>query len=341
MKPIHSMALGLVMAAALSVGTLKGAVTLNSPGATAAQDDNQALMLRPLEVADAPTIDQLKLVEKAGQPTLLYSTDVEPEAGHYQLVIRSAPVADITRATEVARIDKLLPARTLWDARPVGDRYEILYEMATGAMNDILFRDVQGDVRRVSSEHELESFSRPHFVRLGTGAVTSDVGAVAELKNVVVFPGGTTDGAKYVVLADGADGIVGGNTERWVVSKDRMSGATLFNTLPGRLTLSRVGATNTSRTTVPDVLAYEFDAAPLGNDFVIFATSKPAFLLLGRRPERPYRFSADDRSALLWLSRPTILVTAQFVHVAALLRPGTDQAAILYAAVPLGALASQ
>jgi hypothetical protein len=247
-------AVGLVAAAASCGSTPNGAVIMsNDPEAGAAQDDNQSFVMRPLRLADAPAIDALKLVEKAGQPTLLYSTRAGRDGGPYELVIHAVTVADATRTTEVARISQLLPPPS-WDARPVGDRYVILYEMSGGAVGAILFQDVQGDTRRVSVEHPFESFSRPHFVRGWTSTGTPDVGAVADLKKVVVFPGGTVQPVKYVALADGADGIVGGTTDRWVVAKSIMSGDALFGTLPGRLTLSRVGAATRS-TVVPDFLA--------------------------------------------------------------------------------------
>jgi hypothetical protein len=338
MKPWFAVAVGLAMAAASCIGPGKGVVNMSSMAGSAAEEDgNRGLTLRPVRIAGARAIDGLKLVEAAGQPTLLYSTQAETPDRRYELVIRAAPIADMTRATEVARIGRMLPTPPQWDARPVGDRYEIVYEMAGGAVNAVLFQDGQGNTRRVSDEHPFESFTRPHFVRAGRGS-TTDVGAVADLKKVVVFPRGTIQSAAYTALADGADGIVGGTMDRWVVAKSAMSGAALFDTLPGRLTLSWVGATDVRRIMVPDLLVYELDAAPLANDIVVFATSKPALLIRDRRLDRPYQLAAEDRRWLLWLSQPTILVTAQSVHLAALAHPGRDEAVVLYAAMPITAL---
>jgi hypothetical protein len=341
MKSTFVVAVGLVAAAASYASTQNGAIIMsNDREAGAAQSDNQSFMMRPLRFPATPPVDALRLVEKGGQPTLLYSTRAGSDPGPYELVIHAAPVADVSRTTEVARVSQSLPPPS-WDARPVGDQYEIVYEQAGGAVGAILFQDIQGNTKRVSVEHPFQSFSRPHFVRGWTHAGTPDVAAVADLKKVVVFPGGTKQPVKYLALADGADGIVGGTTDRWVAAKSMMSGDALFGTLPGRLTLSRVGAGGARTATVPDFLAYELDAAPLGNDVVVFATSRPALLILGQRPERPYRLSAEDRSWLLRLSRPTILVTAQAVHIAALVSPGSDQAFVLYGTVPIGALAGQ
>ena len=295
-------------------------------------------MLRELPVAEASAIDGLKLVEKAGQITLLYSTQEQSEPYPYALVIHAAPLSDTARASEVARIPRRLGVAPLWDARPAGDRYEILYEVAGGAINDIGLQDAEGNVRHLAAKHALESFTRPHFVRQDGGAATSDVGAVADRTKVVVFPGGTKEDVNYVVLADGDDSIVGGTTERWVAAKNFMSGESLFNTLPGRLTLSFVLPAGTRSTTVPDVLVYEFDAAPLASDVVVFATSKPALLILGSRPHRPFRLTAENRQSLSQVSRPSILVNSQFVHLAAIANARSDRAAILYGAVPIAAL---
>jgi hypothetical protein len=339
MKPALVVAVGLAIAVGASAGARKGDVLVSShveraPG----QDASQPFTLRALHVGAAPAIDGLKLVETAGQVTLLYSTQERSQPYPYELVIHAAPLTDIARASEVARIPRKLGVAPRWDALPVGDRYEILYEVAGGAINDINLQDAQGNITQVSVKHSLESFTRPHFVRQGTGVAASDVGAVAERKRVVVFPGGTKQEVEYVALADGDDGIVGGTTERWVAAKSLMSGDTLFNTLPGRLTLSSVLPAGTRSITVPDLLVYEFDAAALANDVVVFATSKPALLIHGARPHRPFRLTTEDRRWLLQLSRPTILVTAQFVHLAAIVSPRSDQAAILYGAVPIGAL---
>jgi hypothetical protein len=337
LKPMFLVAVALSIAAASCAGTWKGAMTNSNVGATGEQDDGQPFMLRPLPIADAPAIDAIKLVERQGQITLLYSTQDRSRPNQYQLVIHAAPVADITRLSEVARIVRMLPVTPRWDAQPAGGGYEIVYEVAGGAINDIDVRDAQGNSTTVSTEHSHESFTRPHFVRQG-GAGTSDVGAVADRKRVVVFPGGTKAAVKYTPLADGDDGIVGGTQDRWVAAKNIMSGATLFNAPPGRLTLSLSGAVGTGSRVVPDLLVYEFDADALANDLVVFATSKPALLILGHRPERPLRLAAEDRTSLSQLSRPTVLVASQRIHLAAIVRPRSDQAVILYGAVPVSAL---
>jgi hypothetical protein len=338
MKRMFVVAVALAVAAASCAGTRKGAMMSSTSGTAGEQDDSQSFTLRPLSVAGAPAIDGIKLVESGGQITLLYSTQDRSQPFRYELVIHAAPVDDIARASEVARIARMLPVTPRWDAQSIGNRYEVVYEVAGGAINDIHFQDAQGNTTRVSAEHSLEGFTRPHFVRQGTAVGASDVGAVANRKKVVVFPGGTKAAVKYVELAEGDDGVVGGAKDRWVAAKSVMSGATLFNVLPGRLTLSLSGAVGTGSRVVPDLLVYEFDADALANDIVVFATSKPALLILGRRPERPFRFTAENRSSLSQLSRPTVLVTSRFVHLAAVVSPRTDQAAILYGAVPIGAL---
>lgn len=337
MKPPLVVAMGFLMAAASCADTLKEAgIMTSTAGTTGMQGDGLAFALRPLHIADAPAIDGLKLVEKGGQAVLLYSTQVQTQPFLYELVVHAAPVADVARASEIARIARMLPVAPRWDARPAGDGYEILYELAGGAVNAILLQNAAGVSSRVSEEHPFESFSRPHFVRAGTSVEVTDVAAVADLKTLVVFPGGTKRPVKYAALAAGADGVVGGTARHWTVAKSVMSGESLFDILPGRLTLSRIDGSEVRSVTVPDFLAYELDAAVLLHDVVTFATSRPALVFLGQRPERPYRLTADNRNWLLQLSRPTILVTSQFVHLAAIVSPGSDHAAILYGAVPIG-----
>jgi hypothetical protein len=342
LKPLFCAAVLLTIAVTSVALTSKGALIMTSSvGSGAAQGDTQGVALRPLPIDGAEAIDGLQLVETAGKLTLLYSTQTEAPSGEYELVINAAPIANPAARIEVARIGRLLPPTPQWDARPVGDRYEIVYDEAGGAVNEIHHRDVEGNVTRLSTQHPYESFSRPHFVRSPAGTGTEDVGAVVDLKKVVVFPGGTTTPVKYVVLADGTDGIVGTLQNRWVAAKNSMSGLTLFDTLPGRLTLTRVGDTDgdTRSSIVPDLLVYELDAAALGSDVVVFATGKPAVLVLGARPHRPYRLGAENRSWLSQLSEPTMLITPQALHLAAIANPGSDRAIILYGSVPISALA--
>lgn len=303
-----------------------------------AQDDARALALERLAVDEARIVDRVQLVDGPGGPTLLYSTQREVDDASPALVIKAAPLADASRAREIARIARLLPAPADWDARPVGDRYEILYEQAGGAVSAIFVHDADGKATRVSVEHPFESFTRPHFVRAAVDG-RADVAAVADLKKIVVFPGGLAQPVKYVALADGADGVAGQATDRWVAAKTTLSGAQLFGTLPGRLTLFHIGSGDTRRTAVPDLLAYELDAATLGDDILVFATGRPAVLLLGQRAHRPLRLAAEPRQWLSQLSRPALLVTSQAVHAAAIANAGTEQAAIVYGSLPLAAVA--
>jgi hypothetical protein len=338
-KPRLLAAVGLVIAIGSGAGARMGGVVVGSyVDSASGQDDSQSFRLRVLPIAAAPAIDRLKLVEASGQVTLLYSTQERGEPSPYELVIHAAPIADVARVSEVARIPRMLGVAPQWDALPVGDRYEILYEVAGGAINDIHFQDAQGNTTRVSLEHSHESFTRPHFVRQSADAGTADVGAVADRKKVVVFPGGTKQTVKYVALTDGDDGVVGRATEHWVAAKNLMSGDTLFNTLPGRLTLSFVVPAAVRSTSVPDLLVYEFDAAAIANDVLVFATSKPALLILASRPHRPFRLSTEIQRSLSQLSRPTVLVTSQLVHLAAIVSVRSDQAVVVYGTVPVDAL---
>lgn len=323
----------IVLAGVVCAGTPRGPNAMSSTAAP--QDANRTFVMNPLPVPNAPAIDGLALVERRGVPTLLFSTQAAGPG--YQLVLHAAPVADASRAAEVMRIDRMLPVPPAWDARPAGTGFDVVYERALGAVNAIVFRDAQGNTVSVSEAHPSESFSRPHFVDAAGGP---DIAATADFRRIVVFPGGARAAVKYLPLADGADGVVGGAAERWAASKNSMSGEPMFDVLPGRLTVTRIGAGGTrTAETVPDFLAYELDAAPNGGDVVIFATSRPAQVFLASRAERPFRLSAANRAWLLQLSRPAVLVTAQAIHLAAIAQPQTDEAAVLYGTLPLSALA--
>jgi hypothetical protein len=330
-------AMGLLVAAVSCAATPNGAGMTSTTAGASAQDDNQTLTLRPLPI-EASAIDGLQLVDTPDGPMLLYSTQSEQDGRSYALVIRALTIGDAPRSVEVARIPRLLPVPPQWDARPAGAGWEVVYEVAGGAVNWIERRDAQGNVTNVSAEYPIESFTRPHFVK--TGGASPDIGAVVDLQRVVVFPGGARQAVKYVVLAEGADGLVGGATERWVVSKNMMSGIALFDAPAGRLTISRGAGGAAGRSLmVPDLIVHEIAADDLGGDVLVFATGRPAVLIAGRRPDRPYAVAAENRSWLLQLSRPTLLVTADRVHVAAVANPLTGQAQVVYGSVPLRALA--
>jgi hypothetical protein len=333
MSVIRSAGIATMMAAAFCAGTPRGPVAMSS---TAVQDAGQTFTMRRLAIPDPKTVDGLRLVERGSELTLLYSTQAASGREH-ELVIHAAPVAEITRATEVARVGRLLPPPPQWDARPAGGGYELLYEVAGGAVDAIVFQDAQGNTRSVSAEHPFETFSRPRFIEPIAGGA-SDVSAIAGFKKVVVFHAGTAKQVKYETLADGSDGVVVATPDRSVVVKTTLSGPALFDVLPGRLSLSRSGGRTPAAVTVPDLLAYEFDAAAVGNDIVLVATSMPAVVVSSRRPERAYRLNAENKSWLLQLSRPTVLVTPQSLHLAAIASPGSDQATILYGTVPVAAL---
>jgi hypothetical protein len=128
----------------------------------------------------------------------------------------------------------------------------------------------------------------------------------------------------------------------WAVTKTIVGGAAVFDRPPGRLSLVRLGKLDagavTSTVAFPGFLAFEFDAAPLGSDVVVFATGKPAALLVASRPARAITLGAAERRWLSNLSRPTLSTTGGRLHVAAIANPGTEDARILYGDFPAGAL---
>jgi hypothetical protein len=304
---------------------------------------SERLSLRPLALPDASRIDGLKLLETGDGPVLLFSTQERTALGGYEMLIRAAPVNDPARVTRVAAVERLLPVPPLWDARlRANGEIELVFELAGGAINALMLQDAAGARRSVSAAHPFESFHRPHFVRVAPGSRSADVGAVADHKAVVVFPDALVSNApSYVALASGAEGLVGGMVDRWVVLKILVGGPALFDVMPGQLALARtapVRGQQTGAMPFPGTLAYEFDATGLGHEVAVFATGTPAVLLLSARPAEPRLFDAPNLQWLSLLSRPAMAVGATHLHLAALVEPGTPGAVVLYGAIPLSAL---
>ncbi len=299
--------------------------------ATKRHDDHAALALRTLHIADAARIDGLKLVEIAGWPTLVYSVQEQGPEGQPQLVIYAVAIADLSRVQEIARVDRLLPPPPRWDAQATDDGYDLVYEAAAGATDSIVWRNAQGETRLVSMAHPFESFHRPHFVRTASGEPTTDIGATADKKAVVVFSSGAESPAKHVGLAPGDEGLVGGAGGHWVAAKIATSGPTMFEVLPGRLVVTTSGANVAQSIRIPDLIMFEFDAAALGDDVLIFATGNPAVLVRASRPAQLLPITAQAREELPQLSRPTLFVGARAIHIAALANPGSERAVVVYA----------
>jgi hypothetical protein len=306
-------------------------------------EPSERLPLKPLALPDASRIDGLKLLDTRDGPVLLFSTQERTAQGGYELLIRAAPVNAPARVTKVAAVEKLLPARALWDARlNANEKIELVFELAGGAINALMLQDAAGARRSVSAAHPFESFHRPHFVRVALGALSEDVGAVADHKSVVVFPDAlVSKPPAYVALASSAEGLVGEGVSGWAVLKALVGGPALFDVMPGQLVLawtSTVKGPQTGPLPFPSTLVYEFDAARLGNEVAVFATGTPAALLLSSRPARQRLFDAPDLQWLSRLSQPTMAVGATHLHLAALVEPGTPGARVLYGAIPLATL---
>ena len=299
--------------------------------------------LRPLAIPDAPRIDGLKLLETGDSLMLLFSTQERRVPSSYEMIIQTVPLTNPVRVTRIATVERLLPVPPTWDARITKrGEVELVFELAGGALNALMRQDATGATQNVSAAYPFESFHRPHFVRVAPGNRSADIGAVAERKTVVVFPGSMQGNAPaYNALASGADGLVGGTTARWVVLKTLLSGPSLFDVSPGQLALARASTgrgQQASPMPFPGIIAYEFDAAALGHEVAVFATGTPAALLLSTQPAKPLQFDVPDHRWLSMLSRPTMAVSATHLHFAALAEPGTPSAAVLYGAIPLSAL---
>lgn len=317
-----------------------------SPTTTVGQPvPKQKIVLMPLAIADAPRIDGLKLLESREGVLILFSIQNRPALGRVEMILQSVSVAAPARLTTVATIGQLLPALAAWDARIGEDGgIEIVFERAGGALNTLVLQTV-GRHRVVSSRHPFQSFNRPHFVRVLQGSHTADVGATVDKRSVGVFPAAAAGTAPFFLpLVAAAEGIVVGVSDRWVAAKMLLSGPVLFETPPGRLVLMRPsssGFTAMPSVSFVDTIAYEFDAAPVGDEIVVFATGAPALLLRSRNPALPLYLEAPDRECLSALSRPTLAVSGDRLHLAAVAFPATPRAVVVYASVPLNVVTGQ
>jgi hypothetical protein len=330
---------------------------MTGPSGSDEQADGGAFWLRTLAVTDPSKIDGLRLIETGDGPVLLYSiqTMKSPPSGFsdHQMLISAASVKDPSQVTPVVSLPRLLPPPPRWDARAAaGGGYEILYEEAGGALYKLLLRDPAGHQGSPSAAHPFESFTQPRFVRGRSNAPGDGVSAVLDSQTVVVFPPGASapasaaaapPPASHVPLGPASAAVVGVWGQPWVAAKTALPGPTSFNEPPGKLSLRRLGSLAAAAATVstlpfPGFLAFQFDALELGDEVVIFATGKPAALLLASRPSRPILFATAERSQLSALSRPTISTAGGHLHVAAIANPGTPEARVLYGDIPIGAL---
>ncbi len=305
----------------------------NTQPATA---DAGAIRLRSLPVQGASQIDGLRLVETQAGPVLLYSTQVcrTPRRGLYDCEMRISAVAadQPERVTPVATLPRLLPSPPSWDARAVQGGYEVLFEEAGGAIYSLQLRDASSQITSPSSARFLQSFTRPRFVRGMAAAQSRATIAIVDDQKLAVLP---EVGAQPIVLVDAAEGVVGrAQHDFWAVTKTFVGGPAMYDESPGRLAVSRWAgfdaAAGASSTAFPGFLGFEFDAAWLGNDVIVFATGKPAALLRSSQPARAIALVAEDRQWLSRLSRPTISVANGRVHVAAIVDPATEGARIVY-----------
>ena len=295
--------------------------------------------LEKIAVTDASTIDRIKLVGTKKSIALLYSIREADSSRRSAVTIHAITPADPAKITGVRKISMLLSARISWDARSKdGDSYEIVYQEAGGAVNSLIFSSATGDTLGFTTHYPFQSFSHPHFIRSSFWKVDPAIAATVDKKKIVIFKCvSILQEPTYDYLAEGYQGIVGGEDKPWVVVKHSHSGNALLDVMPGRLslipsqTLTKMGAA-VQELPFPDRDVYEFDAASLSDDVLVFATGKPSVLLLGSRRAHPIQLSAKERSWLSRLSSPTIYVDKTTVHIAGLMNPGSKTAAVLYGA---------
>jgi len=299
---------------------------------------DHAFVLQSLPIREATRVDGLKLIETARGSKLLYSVQVcrSPRRGldDCEMKIQAVELSAPSTVAPVVSLPRPLPPPPRWDARATEGGYEFLYEEAGGALYRLLLRKPSGETGSPSAADPFQSFARPRFLRGDSNSLAA-ASATVDDKALVVFPDASANPpTHYIRISESPDGVVGKAAGWWLVTKATMAGAASFNELPGRLSLLRLSRLDpkavVSSIAFPGLLAYEFDAAGLGDDVAIFATGKPAVLLLASRATKPIALVAGERRWLSKLSRPTLSVAAGRVHVAAIANPGTDDARILY-----------
>jgi hypothetical protein len=261
--------------------------------------------------------------------------------------IRAVALNDLTRVSHIASLPRPLPPPPRWDVRASdGGGYQVLFDEAGGALSRILLSDTAVRPVPPGAETAFQSFACPRFVRTMSAAHAKAFSATLDGKALVVFADfGAPPPMKWLQLADTPDGVVGEAMGLWWVTKAKFGGVAAYNEMPGRLALSRRSgldaAAADSTTNFPGTIAFEFDAVAIDEEIVIFATGKPAVLLLASRPARPITLVAEEWPWLSHLSRPSVSGSAGRVHVAAIANPHGDDARILYGDFAVNALASR
>ncbi len=317
------------------------------PSANGEASPLDGIFLDEIVMKDASAVDRIKLVGNQEAPLLLYSTRTTSHQGSLTAIYATTP-ADPSKFTLVREIAMLLPSLIAWDARSTsGGAYELVYQEALGATNALAWSPPVGKPLSFTTHYPFENFFGPHFVRSRPQLPTPAIAAIVDDKKIVLFRQVSASQEPTYDVLDEADngivgGIVGGAGEPWVVIKRLKSGRVLFDSPPGSLALQYARTPNPGggrqELVFPDRIAYEIDAAPLGDDVLVFATGKPSVLLMGSRRARPILLSAKKRTWLSQLSSPTLLVSETSLHVAALLNPGTAHAAVLYGSCAISSL---
>jgi hypothetical protein len=218
----------------------------------------------------------------------------------------------------IASVRQIVPAHPAWDAAAdSGNRWQIVYEEAGGAVNALVIRALSGETRGLTGAYPMQSFSLPRFAKTFR-ELSLWVTAVLDNRICVALP--LAQAGPYTELGECAEGLLVKDGLGFVfLSKMRTPGKVRGNSIaPGKLQARRFGAnlqpvgepTEALRGTI-----FQFDAVVAEGKLVIVATTSDG-IVVASTSVGSLQFKTQEYRAPSALSYPTLLpVSAESVII--------------------------
>lgn len=258
-----------------------------------------------------PGAETLRLIALKDGLTLVVShTSSTPPLGA-QTVFASMGVATPGGAwRNVATVNQIVPAQPDWDcAADAGGRVQIALERPGGAMNALELHLPSGEVRSLSSDAPLKSFSSPRFARAAAPAwVTATVDNRACVAIPLAAPGPS------IGLAECEQGLLVslGPAGSLFLSKKTVPGPVRGNSIrPGDLSATTLDQ-NLKPVGPPVAVVgpvFQFDAALVGDKVAVVATT-PRGLIVASRELKGSRFQSKPYLTSMEILSPAITPAA-------------------------------